>query len=130
MQLTQGLVITTLAVEATALGINCLGSGQCVVSPPQTAETILDFVQGIDNSRTYENGEHIACSSNICAFLQGTGGITGDLIKELVQDLVNFQCDRCGSVPVFFNAGDDDINDHGELTLNRVEDTFGCNGLC
>lgn len=134
MQFTQGVIIAALAAGAMAQGINCNGSSQCGNTGGRTTD-ILNSVQGIDTGRTYQNGEHIACwesslGTGICAFLQSTGGITGDLIKELVQDIVNHGCTVCGSVPVFFNSGDNNINDHGELTINYVGSTGGCNGLC
>ncbi|KAL7956709.1 hypothetical protein V8C34DRAFT_306390 [Trichoderma compactum] len=75
-----------------AQGINCDGSSQCGNTGGCSTD-ILNFVQGINTGRTYQNGEHIACcesslGNGICAFLQGTGGITGDRIKELVQDIL------------------------------------------
>ncbi|PON27290.1 hypothetical protein TGAM01_v203671 [Trichoderma gamsii] len=91
MQLAQGFVIATLAVGAIAQ-INCRGSAACVRTSQQNSQNILNAVQGIDTGRTYQNGERIACAGNICAFLENTGGITGDLIQELVQDLVNTGC--------------------------------------
>ncbi|KAJ2981449.1 hypothetical protein NQ176_g2014 [Zarea fungicola] len=126
-------IIAFLAVKASALGINCQGSSQCGPTFGGPSD-ILASVQNIDPNHTYQNGEYIACAQNDlgtgkCAFLQGTGGITGDLIKTLVQDIVNHGCDKCGSVPVFFNAGDNDPNTHGILTINFVNSP-GCNGLC
>ncbi|KAL6691475.1 killer toxin [Trichoderma pleuroticola] len=117
-----------------AAGINCNGNSLCGGVGGRSTD-ILNYVQGINTGRTYQNGEHIACwesalGTGICAFLQGTGGITGDLIKVLVQDIVNHGCRVCGSVPVFFNSGDNNSNDHGELTINYVGSTGGCNGLC
>jgi hypothetical protein len=41
-----------------ALGINCRGSALC--SQPRLGE-IAEFIQGIDISKTYQNGENIAC---------------------------------------------------------------------
>jgi len=65
-----------------------------------------------------------------CAFLANTGGILGSGIQQLVQDIVNHGCGVCGSVPVFFNSGDNDEGDHGSLVIDFVSDTSGCNGLC
>ncbi|KAJ5394693.1 hypothetical protein N7509_000246 [Penicillium cosmopolitanum] len=127
-------LIPALALSVSALGINCQGSSQCGNVDGRSTD-ILASVQKIDPNRTYFNGQRIACwkagaGDGLCAFLQGTGGIQGSLIPELVQDLVNHGCTRCGSVPVFFNSGDNNINDHGELTINYVLSTGGCNGLC
>lgn len=135
MRFTLTFITTTVITASIAAGqgINCNGSSQCGITGGRSAD-ILAAVQNIDTGRTYQNGEKIACTDKlgvgICAFLQGTGGITGDLIKTLVQDLVNHGCKVCGSVPVFFNSGDNNINDHGELTINWVASTDECSGLC
>lgn len=128
------MLISTMAIGTSALGINCRGSAECGNTGGRATD-ILNYVQKIDNNRWYQNGEHIACwksqlGTGLCAFLQGTGGIPGSLIKELVQDVVNHNCHVCGSVPVFFNSGDNDINTHGELTINYVAKVGNCNGLC
>lgn len=123
----------TAITGVSGLGINCRGSVLCD-NPSFKLTTLLADVQKIDNNRWYQNGEHIACWENVaggglCAFLQGTGGIPGSLIKTLLQDLVNHNCHACGSIPVFFPS-DNNIASHGELTVNAVHSTGGCNGLC
>lgn len=129
------LAAAMAATQVSALGINCRGSGTCGIAGGKSTD-LNDAIQGgIDVHRTFYNGEHIACLENlakggICAFLQGTDGIDGGRIKWLSQDIVNHGCSKCGSVPVFFNEGDNDVNTHGQLTFNYVSDAGGCNGLC
>lgn len=127
-------LLPVLAGSVSAIGINCKGSSECGVTGGRSTD-ILRTVQHIDGGRTYYNGQRIACwdsrlGTGLCAMLKSTGGIKGDLIKTLVQDIVNHGCTKCGSVPVFYNSGDNDASHHGELTINYVSSTGGCNGLC
>ncbi|KAJ2976952.1 hypothetical protein NQ176_g4648 [Zarea fungicola] len=135
MQFTTLFLALAAAVSVQATGINCEGNNLCDNPTFHLKDIVSAINSNIDTSRTYQNGEHIACQRNtagsgICLFLQGTGGITGDLIKTLAQDIVNHGCKRCGSVPVFFDSGDNNISDHGELTANFVGNTGGCSGVC
>ncbi|KAL4724560.1 hypothetical protein ACLX1H_008001 [Fusarium chlamydosporum] len=123
MRFTGLLTTVLLAVGVSAEGINCKGSSNCGNIGFKLTD-MRDTAEGLDDNRTYYNGEHIVCWENyaktgFCAFLQGSGGMLGSDIKRLLQELVNHGCSRCGSVPVFF-PGDNDIRDHGFLTVNYV----------
>ena len=70
-----------LAAPTMALGINCRGSSKCV---RVGAWALVGAIDNIDVGRWYSNGEKIACTdSNICAFLQYTGGFQGQKIKDV-----------------------------------------------
>ncbi|KAJ3490896.1 hypothetical protein NLG97_g5693 [Lecanicillium saksenae] len=132
MRLTEILVAAALAVGASAEGINCHGSSNCGNAGFKLSD-LRNTMDGIDDNRVYQNGQHIACWENLartgfCAFLQNTGGIRGSDVKRLMQELVNHGCSKCGSVPVFFPK-DNDINSHGILTVNYVGSPK-CNGIC
>ncbi|KAF8588154.1 Kp4-domain-containing protein [Ramaria rubella] len=123
--------LTTLATAAS--GINCQGSSQCS-SKIGTLSQISSFLQDLDPSRFFTNGEHIACfednGAGICAFLQNTGGAPATSIPPLIDALIDHGCKVCGSVPLFFPQGDNNAADHGILTVNFVSSNGGCEGLC
>lgn len=102
--------VLTLSSTSTALGINCRGSGGCAGSGSiggsgTRLSHIKNKIDGIDDNKHYNNGDHIACEENklgtgICAFFQSTGnGGSGADAKRLVQKLINHGCTACGSVP-------------------------------
>jgi len=132
-------LIALTSSYVTALGINCRGSSNCgfFVIPDNPGQNVANalrqkIVAQVSDSHQYQNGDHIACVQgevrigqftaygSICAFLQGTGGIPGNEIKTLAQRIVEHGCKGCGSVPVYFDKGDNDVNSHGELTFNYV----------
>ena len=120
------LATIALTTQALAKGINCEGSGACGDSGARLGN-LKTLVDPIDPNRVYQNGEHIACDGHqVCCFLQGTGGIRGADIPGLVGALLDHGCGICGSVPVFFFAGDNDISTHGQLTCNFVSSLDGC----
>lgn len=113
----------------SALGINCRGSEECSWANSGVARSLVDHIDGIDNNRWYNNGQQIACTASICAFLQNTGGTWGREIRELAHYIPDHGCKVCGSVPYFFPRGDNDVS-HGELTFNFVRSP-ACDGrLC
>jgi hypothetical protein len=126
------LALTALASSCVAaLGINCQGSANCGIfisrHPGLTgAESLRQGITAqVDDNRWYQNGEQLACVTgalcdSICAFLQNTGGLPGNEIKTLAQRIVEHGCTVCGSVPVFFDQGDNNVDSHGELTFNYV----------
>ena len=133
------LALTSLASSCvTALGINCQGSSNCVYfrpnNPgPNVAESLRQrIVAQVSDNTWYPNGQHLACVDgqvradpftsygSVCAFLQGTGGLPGNEIKTLAQRIVEHGCKTCGSVPVYFDKGDNDVKSHGQLTFNFV----------
>jgi hypothetical protein len=121
---TLSLLSTTalLLTPAFSLGINCFGSFQCgPILDPVMSDIANVIVNQIDRNRFYNNGEHIACAGIFCAFLQNSGGAPGSSIVPLIQDLRNHGCKVCGSVPLFFPQGDNNVRD-GELTVNAAED--------
>ncbi|KAF8588173.1 Kp4-domain-containing protein [Ramaria rubella] len=126
---------TNLTTLATAVsGINCQGSSQCSSSNIGTLSQMSSLLQGLDRSRFFNNGEHIACieknGAGICAFLQNTGGAPATSIPPLIDALINHGCKVCGSVPLFFPQGDNNPADHGVLVVNFVSSTDGCDGIC
>ncbi|KAK8034253.1 hypothetical protein PG993_009248 [Apiospora rasikravindrae] len=102
MQISNLLFLTSLATGALA-GINCRGSSNC----GGTLCKLTDIL-----SQRYRRG--------LCAFVQGNfnGQITASKAGDLLQDLVNHGCNKCGSVPVDFPGSNDDGN--GILTVNYV----------
>ena len=107
---------------------------------------LVNYINGIDETRSFKSGEHIACiafnnpliagspKGGVCVFLQnlppGTTSIGGGKIKTLIGDIQGHNCKNCGSVPIDFPNTNDVAN--GELTVNYVADTDNvCNtGLC
>ncbi|KAF2420321.1 killer toxin [Tothia fuscella] len=133
------ILALTVASVASALGINCQGSSQCSQGTGEVSRKLTGYINQIDSNRWINNGDLIACvrephggDSNgaICAFMQGTGGETAGVLKGLAQDLVNHGCNKCGSVPLFFDQGDNNPNDHGILTFNYVGNGCGKSGVC
>jgi hypothetical protein len=139
-------VLSTLALTAlasscvAALGINCQGSALCgnfistATLDTTVAENLREQIARVNDNRWYQNGERIVCvyggasllCDSICTFLQNTGGLPGNEIKTLAQRIVEHGCTVCGSVPVFFDQGDNNVDSHGELTFNFV--SFSCFG--
>ena len=82
------LALSSLLIEANGLalpanstslvkregGINCRGSSTCgligTFSNGRIVQTIDGYIGSIDYTRVYENGQQIACESNVCAFLK------------------------------------------------------------
>ena len=142
------LVGVTMAGPDPA-GFACGGSSNCQFieidnigqfgeSPNNQIPALASLiVNGVDDNRLYQNGEHIACLNGkvvgffpgaICAFLQKTsGGVLGSDIKNLASALAP-NCGSCGSVATGFFGGDLNVND-GELTVNAVTKP-NCNGVC
>ncbi|KAB8233944.1 hypothetical protein ETB97_003270 [Aspergillus alliaceus] len=132
--ITNLLAIASLGVLAVeGKGINCEGSSNCGNVAFHISKLIND-VKNIDPNRWYYNGNRIACWQNVagsgfCAFPQKTGGVPGKSIPDLLQKISDHGCKRCGSVPLFYPQ-DNNIDSHGEITVNWVSSTGGCNGLC
>ncbi|KAJ7478407.1 killer toxin [Mycena latifolia] len=116
------VLATTSKVAAT--GINCDGSGLC---GPKVATQLVSDILTMSDSTWVNNGQHIACEGDICAFLQNTGGAPGSNIKGLAHFITEHGCESCGSVPYFYPS-DNNVAD-GELTFNAVSNPT-CNGLC
>ncbi|KAJ7919351.1 Kp4-domain-containing protein [Mycena leptocephala] len=123
-----GAVLRPADTNVSAGGINCEGSIKCNGQPHNTAEILVQDIDGIDLGREYNNGQHIACRNNICAFLQGQRAPTsGAAIRSVAHYIVEHGCKVCGSVPT--SAGNDDA--YGELTFNFVSETAcGEGGMC
>ncbi|KAI8661343.1 Kp4 domain-containing protein [Fusarium keratoplasticum] len=118
MQITAIIATALLAARQAAAGINCKGSSSCGTSTNSLGD-LVNLANYVDHSRWYQNGEHIVCADNLCAFLQNTGGMPGTKIRSLLVELSNHGCKKCGSVPVFF-PDDNDEKSHGILTVNIV----------
>ena len=149
------LALSSLLIEANGLalpanstslvkregGINCRGSSTCgligTFSNGRIVQTIDGYIGSIDYTRVYENGQQIACESNVCAFLKGVPDdadpVLGYEIWQLMGILSEHGCHNCGSVPVNALKCDND-NGSGELTINYVHNDFWgpdpCTGLC
>lgn len=135
-------VATLLASSAWALGINCKGSSKCGDQPKDTLQRIYDLIgtptccfstdfaetlraeTQIDPNFFFPDGRQIACASSVCAYLQNSQGTSGQVIKDILDDLKNHSCQICGSVPTLYRNGTNDVN-KGELTLNFVDQACG-----
>jgi hypothetical protein len=101
------------------LGINCRGSSQCGNTPKSVAQDLTNFINNINSDRWYNDDEIIGCGTdNICAYLKGTGGASGQKIKEIAHYIPEHKCKVCGSVPYLYPDENDDNN--GMLTYNYV----------
>ncbi|TQV90464.1 hypothetical protein V2A60_010454 [Cordyceps javanica] len=112
---------------ATALGINCRGSGLC--PSDGAAGNLINLKAIVDNisdrNRHYNTGQQIACTGSLCAFYQnGASGSAGQT-SEFLQQLLDHGCKKCGSVPT--QPGNDVSK--GELTVNVVGNP-SCQGAC
>ncbi|KAJ7762360.1 killer toxin Kp4/SMK [Mycena maculata] len=118
------------AVETNvaAFGINCQGSLKCDGQPRDTAACLRDYiVNGINVDGSYDNGKHIACQNNICAFLQSEKGpLDGGTIQSVAPAIVDHGCTACGSVPT---SPGNNVED-GQLTFNYVDIPACENSLC
>ncbi|PTB61696.1 killer toxin [Trichoderma citrinoviride] len=113
-----------IASTVNALGINCQGSGLCA-SNKGLLGNLLGQIKAMDQSQTFSDGQHIACTESsvtignpsLCIFYQKTGRtFTVAQTVWYVQSLMDHGCTACGSIPV-----DDGNNvDNGELTANMV----------
>jgi hypothetical protein len=125
------LLATTTAVpfhtNSSSFGINCEGSSKCRGQPDDTASLLVAYINGIDAGRVYNNGQHIACRTNICAFLQGEQeSMSGEAVRSAAHAIVDHGCTVCGSVPT--SAGNNVA--YGELTFNFVSSPSCGDGLC
>ncbi|KAL3679133.1 hypothetical protein R1sor_022089 [Riccia sorocarpa] len=115
--LLSALLLLNAATRSDALGINCRGSSNCAAGRAHALSEINTKVQGLPDANVYPNGQHIACSDNICAFLQNISGTkTAAQIKGYVNQLLAHGCGKCGSVPT--EPGNDVGT--GQLTVNWV----------
>lgn len=55
----KAVILLSAALTVAGLGINCRGSGAC--TSKDALGKINEIIQGIQGSRQYRNGEHIAC---------------------------------------------------------------------
>lgn len=130
-------------------GINCIGSSacphrNCPYPSVESLNNILKEAWKSHNLREYASGERIAClkcrpetelgikghpgQPGVCVFAQGlpsSVNLKFTRAQQLVQGLVNFGCETCGSVPVY---PENDVST-GMLTINYVAFTT-CEGMC
>ena len=121
------LSVAALAATASALGINCRGSGLC---PSDGAPgNLINLKAIVDNiaqrDRHYDTGQQIACTGSLCAFYQNGASGTADQTSTFLGQLLDHGCHKCGSVPT---QGGNDVS-KGELTVNVVGDPH-CQGAC
>ncbi|OAQ83864.1 Killer toxin, Kp4/SMK-like, core [Purpureocillium lilacinum] len=117
---------------ATALGINCRGSGGCTFNDAKLSDVLTQVkqIQAQGNGgHHYAQGVQLACAqgqySSICAFYQNGASGTADRAAELLQGLIDHGCSECGSNPT--QPGNDVSK--GELTVNIVSAPC-CKGAC
>lgn len=63
------LTVAALMGAASALGINCRGSGNCA-GARSNIQGVLSAVESANQGRTYYDGQHIGCAGHLCAFYQ------------------------------------------------------------
>ncbi|KAI1324467.1 hypothetical protein F5Y16DRAFT_402432 [Xylariaceae sp. FL0255] len=84
----------------TDLGINCNGSTLCALCAPHILPDLNTAVQAQPDDEIFVNGEHIACESHFCVFLQNEQGAkTGAEVKLKMEEFVAHGCTCCGSCP-------------------------------
>ncbi|KAL7960166.1 killer toxin [Trichoderma compactum] len=125
-----------VAQGVAGLGINCHGDVLCGIAYISGGRLshLADVFDKLDDNRKYDNGDDVACieldslnlngkfTSTLCAYIQNSeGDVTGATLKSVFEELQQFGCAICGSVPLHYAKGDNDIN-HGELTINLVEE--------
>ncbi|KAK7409167.1 hypothetical protein QQX98_008660 [Neonectria punicea] len=112
--------IVPMVSVAAALGINCRGNANCVGTPECRLADIILQVSQLDQSQSFNPGEHIACcgipGGHICAFTQDWfDPITAGQALGMLQGLEAHGCGQCGSIPF----KDNEVKE-GELTVNWV----------
>ena len=131
--------VISLAPVALCLGINCRGGYNCAYPGPgnsDVARQLVRYIDGIENSRFYNNGEQIACvidgagTTGYCAFWQKTNGLYGGTAKQKAHYITDHGCKICGSVPLDYPNTND--VEKGMLTFNAVAHTCRADtsGLC
>ncbi|KAK3201159.1 hypothetical protein GRF29_213g1312718 [Pseudopithomyces chartarum] len=118
--------ILAFGAQVSAKGINCEGSSNCGLITANLQQ-IVDKAQNVGDYYVFKNGEHIACiqgggtaQGSLCAFLQGTAGVEGWKVKQLLGFIKDHGCKKCGSVPRDY-PNHNDINYSGQLTVNWVQ---------
>jgi len=124
---TPGAVNSTVT-PSPDLGINCQGSSLCSGKPGNTASLLIGYIDSINSDTFYNNGQQIACVSNICAFLQNTNGETAGTIQNVASDILSHGCAVCGSVPIGYPSNNNVAD--GELTFNYVSNPACTVGVC
>ncbi|EHK24016.1 uncharacterized protein TRIVIDRAFT_58093 [Trichoderma virens Gv29-8] len=131
------IAVAAAAAQGVAgLGINCHGDVYCgtVYLNGGTLSDFENIFNKLDDKRKYQNGEDVGCvqhlvghltgnfMATICAYIQNAkDDTTGATLKSVYKELQQYGCAVCGSVPLLYAKGDDDVN-HGELTINIVDD--------
>jgi hypothetical protein len=87
---------TTVDKPTPDLGINCRGNTYCSYG---SSSELQSLICSIDPNTFYNNGQQIACDTNICAFLQNSNGANAGTLCTLAGDIVSHGCKVCGSVP-------------------------------
>ena len=126
-------IASSCVTAKSAIGINCRGSLMCPLFAPKNesimnhdiAKTLRDLI--VNDTHWYEDGEHIKCiegkwisGGDICAFLEGTRGLSGYDIKTLAYRITEHNCQVCGGVPVYFDKKENDVRLHGQLKFDFV----------
>ncbi len=119
-------IVGILADPASALGINCRGSGLCNSLEPDLSD-MMQMIDGhLDPNHGYIDGATIACEQSLCIFVKGNANpLFSNDVMPLLNRLYNHGCRVCGSVP--FNTNNDPSD--GILVSNYVLN-MPCTGLC
>ncbi|KAL7951988.1 killer toxin [Trichoderma barbatum] len=137
MRFNSFIAMAVAAAQSVAgLGINCHGDSLCGVAyiSGGRLSNLGNAINKLDDGRKYDNGDDVACieidslnfkgpfKSTLCAFIQNANGdVSGATIKSVFKEIQEYGCAICGSVPLLYAKGDDDVN-HGELTIDLVDD--------
>ena len=93
--------IATLAASASALGINCRGSGFC--PSDGAAGNLINLKAIVDNiqprNRYYSTGQQIACTGSLCAFFQNGATGTAEQVMGYLKQLLDHG--YCRMLPPF-----------------------------
>jgi len=130
------VVALLLATQAAAVSINCDGPpllcgvnefGRFPTGHTNLHDLILTAEKSVNDTRVYKDTERPVCmrpnswsASGICAIVYD-GNIEGKRVKELLKDIENHGCKRCGNAP----AGDtakQTIFDNVRLSVKVVKD--------
>ncbi|MCJ1264433.1 hypothetical protein MMC22_004305 [Lobaria immixta] len=126
------LVITASLRIASALGINCRGSGVCKITssePVDVAESLHQavFASKKNSSTIFRDHQHITCEQY--SSTPDGADLTLAQIRPLFDALLAHNCRICGSVPIHFVDWKSNDPRWGILTINYVKKA-DCAGNC
>ncbi|KAJ6578591.1 killer toxin [Mycena sp. CBHHK59/15] len=97
-----------VALLTTAIGTPaCTGAALCISQPSNSTALLAEYISGINPARVYAAGEQIACSANVCAFVENVHSALRSQIASVAHYIPQHGCAKCGTVPLFYP---DDMN--------------------